>query len=152
MFDTVVLSVRVVDCQHNNTIIWARLATSALQQRTSSTGCRLAQHHQSVVNILAQLNNSTSRRGFLRSNFQHTQQQRAGGEWFSIPDLTNNYLDEDQFEQVSFYDVWGEDNMRYPYSKYRGDANAEAHIGGFLTKWEINHGAQRLSAIHEYNY
>ena len=28
-------------------------------------------------------------------NFQHTQQQRAGREWSSIPDLTDNYSNED---------------------------------------------------------
>ena len=39
--------------------------------------------------------------------------------------------------------------MPYPYSKYRDGANAEAHIKDFLTTWEINHGAQRLSAAAE---
>ena len=39
--------------------------------------------------------------------------------------------------------------MPYPYSKYRDGADAEAHIRDFLTTWEINHGAQRLSATTE---
>ena len=39
--------------------------------------------------------------------------------------------------------------MPYPYSKYRDGADAETHIRDFLTTWEINHGAQRLSAAAE---
>ena len=58
-------------------------------------------------------------------------------------------MDENQSEEVSFYDIWGEDNMPYPYSKYRDGAATQAHIRDFLTTWEINHGAQRLSATTE---
>ena len=39
--------------------------------------------------------------------------------------------------------------MPYPYSKFREGVDAEVHIRDFLTTWEINHGAQRLSAIAE---
>ena len=39
--------------------------------------------------------------------------------------------------------------MSYPYSKYRDGVDAEAHIRDFLTIWEINHAAQRLSATAE---
>ena len=39
--------------------------------------------------------------------------------------------------------------MPYPYSKFREGVDAEAHIRDFLTTWEINHGAQRLSVIVE---
>ena len=39
--------------------------------------------------------------------------------------------------------------MSYPYSKYRDGVYAEAHIRDFLTTWEINHAAQRLSAAAE---
>ena len=39
--------------------------------------------------------------------------------------------------------------MPYPYSKYRDGADVEAHIRDFLTTWEINHGAQWLSAATE---
>ena len=39
--------------------------------------------------------------------------------------------------------------MPYPYSKYRDGVDAEAHIRDFLTTWEINHAAQRLSTVVE---
>ena len=39
--------------------------------------------------------------------------------------------------------------MPYPYSKYRDGADVEAHIRDFLTTWEINHAAQRLSTTAE---
>ena len=39
--------------------------------------------------------------------------------------------------------------MSYPYSRYRDDADVEAHIRDFLTTWEINHAAQRVSAAAE---
>ena len=39
--------------------------------------------------------------------------------------------------------------MSYPYSKYRDDADAEAHIRDFLITWEVNHVAQQLSALAE---
>ena len=54
MFDIVMLSVTVVDCQPNNTIILARPVTSAFQQRTSLNGCRLAWQNRLVVNFLAE--------------------------------------------------------------------------------------------------
>ena len=37
--------------------------------------------------------------------------QSEDREWSSIPDLTSTYSDEEQPDQVSFYDNWGEDNM-----------------------------------------
>ena len=77
------------------------------------------------------------------------QQPHEDREWSSIPNLIDTYSDEEQSDKVSFYDIWGEDNMPYPYSKYRDGADAEAHIRNFLTTWEINHGAQRLSATTE---
>ena len=39
--------------------------------------------------------------------------------------------------------------MPYLYSKYRDEADVEEHIRDFLTTWEINHGARRLSAAAE---
>ena len=76
-------------------------------------------------------------------------QQETSRRWSSVPDLTDSQSDGDQSEEVSFYDIWSEDNMPYPYSKFREGADAEAHIRDFLTTWEINHGAQRLSAATE---
>ena len=69
----------------------------------------------------------------LVDNFPFTQQQGASREWSSIPDLNDNYLDKSQSEQVSFYDIWGDDNMPYPYSQYRDGVDAEVHIRDFLT-------------------
>ena len=62
-------------------------------------------------------------------------EQRGDQEWSSIPDLNDNYLDKSQSEQVSFYDIWGDDNMPYSYSKYRDGVDAEAHIRDFVTTW-----------------
>ena len=45
-----------------------------------------------------------------------------------MPDLTDNYSDNKQSKEVSFYNIWGDDNMPYPYSKYQDGADAEAHI------------------------
>ena len=39
--------------------------------------------------------------------------------------------------------------MPYPYSKYRDGIDSKAHVRHFLVTWEINHGAQRLSAATE---
>ena len=39
--------------------------------------------------------------------------------------------------------------MPYPYSKYRDGADTEAHVCDFLTTWEVNHVAQRLSTAAE---
>ena len=58
---------------------------------------------------------------------------------------SNSPLEDTQPEENSFYDIWAEDTMSYPYSKYREGTNVEAHIRDFLTTWEINHAAQRLS-------
>ena len=74
-------------------------------------------------------------------NCQPTQHQRVDREWSSIPDLTENSSDEGYSEQVSFYDIRGDYNMPYPYSKYRDGVHAKSHIRYFLTTWEINHGA-----------
>ena len=35
--------------------------------------------------------------------------------------------------------------MSYPYSKYRDDPDAEAHVYAFLQTWEANHVSQRLT-------
>ena len=37
------------------------------------------------------------------------------------------------------------DTMSYPYSKYRDDLNAEAHVYAFLHTWEPNHVSQHLT-------
>ena len=68
-------------------------------------------------------------------NFQHSHQyqQQVDREWNTIPDLTDSHSNKEQSDQVSFYDIWGDDNMLYPYSKYRDGVNAEAHIRDFLT-------------------
>ena len=34
--------------------------------------------------------------------------------------------------------------MPYPYSKYRDDPDAEAHVYAVLQMWEANHVSQRL--------
>ena len=39
--------------------------------------------------------------------------------------------------------------MSDPYSKYRDGVDAKAHIRDFLTTWEIDHAAQRLSTAVE---
>ena len=76
-------------------------------------------------------------------------QQIPERQWSELPPLVNSPLEDIQTEENSFYDIWAEDTMPYPYSKYRDGADAEAHIRDFLTTWEINHAAQRLSAAAE---
>ena len=66
-----------------------------------------------------------------------------------IPDLTNSYLDKGQSEQVSIYDIWGDNSMPYPHSKYQDGADGEVHIRDFVKTSEINHAAQRLSSTAE---
>ena len=61
----------------------------------------------------------------------------------------NSRLEGIQTEENSFYDIWAEDTMSYPYSKYRDGVDAEAHIRDFLTTGEINHAAHRLSTTAE---
>ena len=61
----------------------------------------------------------------------------------------NSPFEDIQTEDNSFYDIWGDDTMSYPYSKYKDGADAEAHIRDFLTTWEINHAPQRLSTATE---
>ena len=61
----------------------------------------------------------------------------------------NSPLEDTQIEENSFYDIWAEDTMSYPYLKYRDGADAEAHRRDFITTWEINHAAQRLSIAAE---
>ena len=63
----------------------------------------------------------------------------------------NSRLDDIQTEENSFYDIWVEDTMLYPYSKYRDGVDVEAHIRDFLTTWAINHAAQWLSIAAEDN-
>ena len=57
-------------------------------------------------------------------NLQQSQRQYEDREWSSIPDLIDTYSHEEQSDQVSFYDIYGEDNMPYPYSKYRDGIDA----------------------------
>ena len=38
-----------------------------------------------------------------------------------------------------------DDTMPYPYPKYRGDPDAEAHVYAFLQTWEANHVSKRLT-------
>ena len=66
-----------------------------------------------------------------------------------LPPLVNSTLKDSHAKENSFYDIWAEDTMSYPYSKYRDDTHAKAQIRYFLTTWEINHAAQRLSAATE---
>ena len=73
------------------------------------------------------------------------EQPESSTKWSKLPDLSDQLpSDEKQTEEVSFYDIW--DDMPYTYSKFREGTDAEAHVRDFLTTWEINHGAQRLSA------
>ena len=76
------------------------------------------------------------------------EQPESSTKWSKLPDLSDQLpSDEKQTEEVSFYDIW--DDMPYTYSKFREGTDAEAHVRDFLTTWEINHGAQRLSADAE---
>ena len=34
--------------------------------------------------------------------------------------------------------------MSYPYPRYNGEADANAHVRAFLTTWQANHASQRL--------
>ena len=76
-------------------------------------------------------------------------QQIPERQWPELPPLVNSPLEDTQTEENSFYNIWAEDTMPYPYSKYKDGADAEAHIRDFLTTWEINHAAQRLSTVVE---
>ena len=38
-----------------------------------------------------------------------------------------------------------DDTMPYPYTKYRDDPDAEAHVYAFLQTWEANHVSQKLT-------
>ena len=40
-----------------------------------------------------------------------------------------------------------EDTMPYPYPRYNGEADAEAHIRAYLTTWQANHASKRLGLI-----
>ena len=70
-------------------------------------------------------------------------------QWSQLPPLVNSLLEDTQPEENSFYDIWAEDTMSYPYSEYRDGDDDEAHIRDFLTTWEIDHAAQRLSTTVE---
>ena len=76
-------------------------------------------------------------------------QQNTERQWSKLSALVNIPLKDCLAKENSFYDIWAEEKISYPYSKYRDDADAEAHIRDFLTIWEINHAAQRLSATAE---
>ena len=38
--------------------------------------------------------------------------------------------------------------MSYPYSKYRDDSDAKAHVYAFLQMWKGNHVSQQLTDVH----
>ena len=76
-------------------------------------------------------------------------QQIPERQWSELPPLVNSPLEDTQTKENSFYDIWAEDTMSYPYSKYRDGVDAEAHIRDFLTTWEIKHATQRLSKVAE---
>ena len=67
---------------------------------------------------------------------------------------TNNHSgSEDPFEhtpprspRADFSDS-EEDTMPYPYPRYNGEADAEAHIRAYLTTWQANHASKRLGLI-----
>ena len=40
-----------------------------------------------------------------------------------------------------------EDTMSYPYPRYNGEADAEAHIRAYLTTWQANHASKRLGLV-----
>ena len=40
-----------------------------------------------------------------------------------------------------------EDSMPYPYPRYNGEADAEAHIRAYLTTWQANHASKRLGLV-----
>ena len=66
-------------------------------------------------------------------------QQITERQWSKLPPLVNSPLEDTRTEENSIYDIWAEDTMLYPNSKYRDGADAKAHIRDFLTTWEINH-------------
>ena len=37
--------------------------------------------------------------------------------------------------------------MPYPYPRYNGEADAEAHIRAYLTTWQANHASKRLGLV-----
>ena len=41
------------------------------------------------------------------------------------------------------------DIILYPYPRYTGEADAEAHVRAFLTIWQANHVSQRLATANE---
>ena len=55
-------------------------------------------------------------------------QQIPERQWSELPPLVNSPLEDIQSEENSFYDIWAEDTMPYPYSKYRDGADVEANI------------------------
>ena len=40
-----------------------------------------------------------------------------------------------------------EDTMPYPYPRYNGEADAEAHIRAYLTTWQVNHASKCFGLI-----
>ena len=36
------------------------------------------------------------------------------------------------------------EKMSYPYPRYNGEADTQAHVHAFLTTWQANHASQRL--------
>ena len=57
-----------------------------------------------------------------------TPRQISERQWSELPPLVNSPLEDIQSEENSFYDIWAEDTMPYPYSKYRDGTDVEANI------------------------
>ena len=71
-------------------------------------------------------------------------QQEPEGELSEVPSLyTNSSSDEEPSDQDcylrNFVEVFEEDTMSYPYSKYNDEADVEVHMCAFLTTWQANH-------------
>ena len=67
---------------------------------------------------------------------------------------TNNHSrSEDPFEHtpprspLTHFSDFEEDTMPYPYPRYNGEADAEAHIRAYRTTWQVNHVSKRLVMI-----
>ena len=73
-------------------------------------------------------------------------------------DLINQFSLEDEIpsESISaeparspttdFFDS-EEDIMSYPYPRYNGEADAEAHIRAYMTTWQANHVSKRFGLV-----
>ena len=64
---------------------------------------------------------------------------------------TNNHGFENPFEHTppqspptDFFADSEEEMTLYPYPRYNGEADAEAHIHAYLTTWQANHASKSL--------